>query len=272
MCKFQNNTSVSISADRGGGETSRASLNMTNIVNWNKFAFSSSITEQALWAGLTGLDHHGQRPRPGKEAEDGEEEGGAHHSPRRMSRWHGGAVPARPARCHLGMTSPQHRREHHKRRFHRRAHTHLDHRKHAQLATWRGPVRWEDGGDREANIWVRSSHRSPRRGSGHRIGSVEEEEGAEGSVSAMVATAMVVGDGRNGRATAEAIQIARESTGVRERERRLGLGWVGLTDPDPSRLASPSRVGRSGQLAGWASRPGGPNWLLPIGFNPNSKF
>jgi hypothetical protein len=29
--------------------------------------------------------------------------------------------------------------------------------------------------------------------------------------------AMVAGDGRNGRATAEAIQIAREATGVRER-------------------------------------------------------
>jgi hypothetical protein len=46
---------------------------------------------------------------------------------------------------------------------------------------------------------------------------VEEEEGAEGSISPMVATAVVAGDGRNGRATAEAIQIAKESTGVRER-------------------------------------------------------
>jgi hypothetical protein len=46
---------------------------------------------------------------------------------------------------------------------------------------------------------------------------VEEEEGAEGSISSMVATAMVAGDGRNGRAMAEAIQIARGSTEVRER-------------------------------------------------------
>jgi hypothetical protein len=71
MCKFQNNTSVSISADRGGGETTRASLNMTNAVNWNKFASSSSITEQALWARLTGLDQmvrdHGQSREEGIE-------------------------------------------------------------------------------------------------------------------------------------------------------------------------------------------------------------
>jgi hypothetical protein len=46
---------------------------------------------------------------------------------------------------------------------------------------------------------------------------VEEEEGAEGSILPMVATALVAGDGRNGRATAEAIQFARESTEVRER-------------------------------------------------------
>jgi hypothetical protein len=65
---------------------------------------------------------------------------------------------------------------------------------------------------------------------------VEEEEGAKGSILPMVATAMVAGDGRNGRATAEAIQIARGSTEVRERS-EWGLGWVGLTDPDPSRLA-----------------------------------
>jgi hypothetical protein len=46
---------------------------------------------------------------------------------------------------------------------------------------------------------------------------VELVEGAEGSVSPLVATAMVVGDGRNGRVTVEAIQIARGSTGVRKR-------------------------------------------------------
>jgi hypothetical protein len=37
----------------------------------------------------------------------------------------------------------------------------------------------------------------------------------------MEAMAMVAGDGRNGRATAEAIQIAKEATGVRGRG---GLG------------------------------------------------
>jgi hypothetical protein len=63
---------------------------------------------------------------------------------------------------------------------------------------------------------------------------VEEEEGAEGSSSPMVATALVVGGGRNGRATAEAIQSPAISR-VRERS-EWGLGWVGLTDPDPSQL------------------------------------
>jgi ribosomal protein S9 len=65
---------------------------------------------------------------------------------------------------------------------------------------------------------------------------VEEEEGAEGSVSPMVATAMVAGVGQSGQATATAIQIARGTTRVRE-ESEWGLGWVGLTDPDPDRLA-----------------------------------
>jgi hypothetical protein len=46
---------------------------------------------------------------------------------------------------------------------------------------------------------------------------VELVEEAVASVSPMVATAMVAGVGRNGRATAEAIRIARESSGVRER-------------------------------------------------------
>jgi hypothetical protein len=46
---------------------------------------------------------------------------------------------------------------------------------------------------------------------------VELVEEAAASVSPMEATAVVAGDGRNGRATAEAIQFARESTGVRER-------------------------------------------------------
>jgi hypothetical protein len=53
---------------------------------------------------------------------------------------------------------------------------------------------------------------------------VEEEGGAEGSVSPLVATAMVAGDGRNGRATAVAIKIAREATGVREKGSQ---GWAG---------------------------------------------
>jgi hypothetical protein len=46
---------------------------------------------------------------------------------------------------------------------------------------------------------------------------VELVEEAAASVPPMVATAMVAGVGRNGRAAAGAIQIARASTGVREK-------------------------------------------------------
>jgi hypothetical protein len=49
------------------------------------------------------------------------------------------------------------------------------------------------------------------------------EEGTGASISPKVASAMVARDGRNGRAMAEAIQIARGSTRVRE-ESEWGLG------------------------------------------------
>jgi hypothetical protein len=52
---------------------------------------------------------------------------------------------------------------------------------------------------------------------------VEEVEGAVGSISPLVATAMDAGDGRNGWEAAEAIRVASESSGVRERM-RLGAG------------------------------------------------
>jgi hypothetical protein len=47
---------------------------------------------------------------------------------------------------------------------------------------------------------------------------VEVEEGAGGSISPMVATALATGDGRSGQAAAAAIQIARGTT--REKEMR----------------------------------------------------
>jgi ribosomal protein S9 len=84
---------------------------------------------------------------------------------------------------------------------------------------------------------------------------VEVVDDAGASVSPKVVVAELAGVGRNGQATAAAIQIAR---GIDESERgeRIGLGWVGLTDPDPSRvgLAEP-------KWAGWAGWPDGPNWL-----------
>jgi hypothetical protein len=92
----------------------------------------------------------------------------------------------------------------------------------------------EIGGESDVKSQAGSGHGSSRRGGGRRISLVEVEEGAGASISPKAASAMVVGGGRNGRATAEAIQIASELE--REREGRVGLGWVGLTDPDPSQL------------------------------------
>jgi hypothetical protein len=91
-------------------------------------------------------------------------------------------------------------------------------------------------------------------------------EGAVASISPKVATAMVAGVGRNGQATAAAIQIARGVDG-RQRGERVGLGWVGLADPNPSQvgLAEPG-------WAGWASRPDGPNWLRPIDLKQDFKL
>jgi hypothetical protein len=60
---------------------------------------------------------------------------------------------------------------------------------------------------------------------------MEEDTGASSSLK--VAAVKVAGDGRSSRATAEAIPIAREAMGVRERG---GQGWAGSTDPDPSQL------------------------------------
>jgi hypothetical protein len=81
-----------------------------------------------------------------------------------------------------------------------------------------------------------------------------------------VAVAKLAGVGRNGQATVTAIQIVRGVDG-RQGGERVGLGWVGLTDPDPSQvgLAEP-------EWAGWANRPDGPNWLWPIDFKQNFKL
>jgi hypothetical protein len=93
---------------------------------------------------------------------------------------------------------------------------------------------------------------------------IEEDAGA--SVSPKVAVAELAGVGRNGQAMAAAIQIARGVDGRKGGE-RVGLGWVGLTDLDPSQvgLAEP-------EWAGWASRPDGPNWLWPIDLKQNFKL
>jgi hypothetical protein len=62
---------------------------------------------------------------------------------------------------------------------------------------------------------------------------VEVREDTVASISLKVVSAKIIGARRNRRATAAAIQPPERGDGG-EREGRSGLGWVGLTDPDPS--------------------------------------
>jgi hypothetical protein len=79
-----------------------------------------------------------------------------------------------------------------------------------------------------------SDHGSPQRGSGRPNSLVEAEEGTGASISPKVASAMVAGAGAARRRRRRSGSPA--SPRERERERRVGMGWVGLTDPDPSQL------------------------------------
>jgi hypothetical protein len=108
-----------------------------------------------------------------------EDEEYAHRSPRRVSRRHGGAVPARPARCHPRKSSPRHHREHRIWRFHRRATT-PRFLGEAPLASEseRGRRGLELSGGGGVKSRAGSSHRSPQRGGGLRNYLVEVEEGA----------------------------------------------------------------------------------------------
>jgi hypothetical protein len=117
-----------------------------------------------------------------------------------------------------------------------------------QEEVWRGDGL---GGDRVAKTREGSSHRSPRRGSGRRIYSVEKEEGAEGSILPKLAVAESAEGSRNRQATARRLGL-RRSQSAGKRGEREGLGWVSLTDPDPSRLGSTSREG----------------WVGPVGQSP----
>jgi hypothetical protein len=90
-------------------------------------------------------------------------------------------------------------------------------------------------GDRAAKTRVGSSHRSSRRGSAHRICSVEEEEGAERSILPKVAAAEFARGSQNCRAAERQLGFrGSQSSGERgERSEQSHVGWVGLTDPDP---------------------------------------
>jgi hypothetical protein len=138
-----------------------------------------------------------------------------HRTPRCLSRRHGGAVPARPARGYPRESSPRHHQEHRTRRFHRHAHTYHDNLGEAPQAPGRSRRGVEFSGDREANSRARSSHGSSRRGGGRRNHLVEIEEGAEESSLPKVAAAELAGVGLNRQATTGRLGFA----GELERER-----------------------------------------------------
>jgi hypothetical protein len=144
---------------------------------------------------------HGQRI----EERGREDEEHAHHSPRRVSRRHGGAVPARSARCHPRKSSPRHHREHRIRRFHRRATTPRSPRRSTAGIREGGRRGLELSGGRGVKSRAGSSHGSPRRGGGRRNYLVEVEEATAASISPKVAAAKVTGAGRNRQAKAAAI-------------------------------------------------------------------
>jgi hypothetical protein len=163
----------------------------------------------------------------GEERRGVEEEEHAHHTPRRMSGWHGGAVPAWAARGYPRRTSSRHHREHRTRRFHRRAHTHHDHLEDAQHALGRSQRGVELDGDRDTKTQAGSSHRSPRRGGGHQINLVEEEEGTERSVSPKVAAVEFAGGDQNHRAMVRRLGFCQRRAQEREGERSERAKWAG---------------------------------------------
>jgi hypothetical protein len=222
--------------------------------NWNKphhkLTSKRSITELCLWAWLTGhaqmaKDHGRSREERGR----GEEEE-AHRTPRRLSRRHGGAVPARPARCYPRRSSPRHHREHRTRRFYRRAHTPRPTRRSTagvreKPARYR--VQWWQRGEIPSGILPRISSEKRRPAKlfggglrGHR-GECFTHGGDGGGHWSWSGKA---GDGGGDP------DRQRDRVG----ERRASGGWAGSVDrprPEPGWL---SRA----EWASWASRPVGP--------------
>jgi hypothetical protein len=72
-------------------------------------------------------------------------------------------------------------------------------------------------------------------------------EDAEAQRLPQVAVAGFAGGGLEHRAMAAATRVRQSISGKRE-VRERGLGWVGLTDPDPSWLGSTSQVGWIGRM------------------------
>jgi hypothetical protein len=169
-----------------------------------------------------------------------------------LSKRHGGAVPARPAGCDPRLTSPPHRREHHKRRFHRRAHTQGSPQSctASTVEEARRSIRSEaDGGD---GFRRGTPSRSPRRGRLCDFQLEALEEGVE---------AIILSKHRRRRSPESAGMAgrwrrrSRSPEGRRERERGARVrGWAGsVVRPRPE----PGWFSRA-RWASWASRPVGP--------------
>jgi hypothetical protein len=143
----------------------------------------------------------------GEERRGVEEEEHAHHTPRRMSGRHGGAVPAWPARGYPGRTSPQH--------HWRCTHTWITasmHSKHSEEIQ-RG-VSSKAIGAGEIQSGDRPPISSERRGVPNPLGG--GGRGPRGTSYAQVSAAEVTGGGQDLQATAAATSVA---GGAREKER-----------------------------------------------------
>jgi hypothetical protein len=174
------------------------------------------------------------------------EEEETHLSPRCRPGRHGGAVPARPTRRGRGKTSPRRHREHHNRRFHRRAHTHRGLLGDAQLAEWKDPVGWEIGVGRG-----RFSEWDPTM-------DLLREEAADETVRWRWKRALgwVIpprwrrrwSPGLAGAARRRRRRSSRQRERGEEEVRECGAGLGRWFDPDPSRAAKPNPSGLVGPV------------------------
>jgi hypothetical protein len=116
-------------------------------------------------------------------------------------------------------------------------HTHITSTSCRTARPGEGSARHRVGGDRRRRK-LRGNH--PQISLKRKLPSNPIGGGVEGvgvTVLPQASAAEANGAGRNGRATAAAINV-RPSLARKRGEERGRLGWVGLTDPDPSRVGS----------------------------------